>query len=105
MAVGDYGSFREALGVYFGNLQDADTIRAAILAVSGTVQNGRCALTNNFWVIDADDLRAACGFSTVRLINDFEAVAWSLPRLSRDKLVPVGGRQPVVEAPLPLISI
>jgi glucokinase len=34
MAVSDYGSFREALGVYFGNLQEADTIRAAILALA-----------------------------------------------------------------------
>jgi glucokinase len=55
-------------------------------------------------VIDAAELRAAYGFSTVRLINDFEAVAWSLPRLSCDKLVPVGGRQPVVEAPLAALS-
>ena len=51
-------------------------------------------------MIDAADLRATYGFSTVRLINDFEAVAWSLPRLSRDKLLRIGGRQPVVGAPL-----
>jgi glucokinase len=79
MAVRDYGSFREALDKYLGNLLEAGTIRAAILAVSGAVQNGHSALTNNPWVIDAAKLRTACGFSTVRLINDFEAVAWSLP--------------------------
>lgn len=100
MAVSDYGSFREALDKYLGNLPEAGTIRAAILAVSGAVQNGRCALTNNPWVIDAADLRAAYGFSTVRLINDFEAVAWSLPRLSPDKLLQIGGGQPIVGAPL-----
>ncbi|HBK08005.1 MAG TPA: glucokinase, partial [Acetobacteraceae bacterium] len=44
-------------------------------------------------------LRATYGFSTVRLINDFEAVAWSLPRLSPGKLRQIGGRQPVVGAP------
>ncbi len=99
MAVSDYGSFREALDKYLGNLPEAGAIRAAILAVSGPVQNGRCALTNNPWVIDAADLRGAYGFSTVRLINDFEAVAWSLPHLSRDKLLQVGGGQPVVGAP------
>jgi len=100
MAVSDYGSFHEALDKYLGHLPGAGTIRAAILAVSGPVQNGRCALTNNPWVIDAVDLRAAYGFSTVRLINDFEAVAWALPRLSRDKLLQVGGGQRVVSAPL-----
>jgi len=100
MAVSGYGSFREALDKYLGNLSEAATIRAAILAVAGPVQNGRCVLTNNPWVVDAADLRNAYGFSTVRLINDFEAVAWSLPRLSRDKLLQVGGVQPVAGAPL-----
>ena len=100
MAVGDYGSFQEALNAYLGSLPEAGTMRAAILAVSGAVQNGHCALTNNPWVIDAAELRAACGFSTVRLINDFEAVAWSLLVLSRDKLLQAGGAHPVVGAPL-----
>jgi glucokinase len=75
MAVSGYGSFREALSAYLGKMPEAGTIRAAILAVSGVVQNGRCALTNNPWAIDAADLHATYGFSTVRLINDFEAVA------------------------------
>ena len=100
MAVSDYGSFREALSVYFGEMPEAGMIGAAILAVAGVVRGGRCALTNNPWVIDAVDLRAAYGFSTVRLINDFEAVAWSLPRLSRDKLLQVGGGEPIEGAPL-----
>ncbi len=100
MAVSGYGNFREALSAYLGSLPEAGRLRAAILAVAGIVQNGRCALTNNPWVIDAAELGATCGFSTVRLINDFEAVAWSLPRLSHDKLLQVGGGQPVVGAPL-----
>jgi glucokinase len=100
MAVSDYGSFCEALNAYLRNLPEAGTIRAAILAASGVVQNDRCALTNNPWVIDAAELRAAYGFLTVRLINDFEAVAWSLPRLSRDQLLQIGGAKPVMGAPL-----
>jgi glucokinase len=100
LAVNDYGSFCEALDKYLGNSPEVGTIRAATLAVSGPVQNGRCALTNNAWVIDAADLRNAYGFSTVRLVNDFEAVAWSLPHLSRDELLQVGGGQPVAGAPL-----
>ena len=99
-AVSDYGSFREALSAYLGKVPEADSIGAAVLAASGVVQNGRCALMNNPWVIDAADLCATYGFSRVRLINDFEAVAWSLPRLSRDKLLQVGGGQPIAGAPL-----
>ena len=100
MAVSDHGSFRDALDKYLGDLPEPGNIRAAILAVAGTVRNGRCALTNTTWVIDAAELRAESGFSTVRLINDFEAVAWALPRLAPDQLLRLGGRQPVQGAPL-----
>lgn len=100
MAVSDYGSFREALDSYLGGLPEPGTIRAAILAAAGAIGNGRCALTNNSWVIDAAELRAAYGFSTVRLLNDFEAVAWSLPHLAPDQLLAIGGVAAREGAPL-----
>jgi glucokinase len=99
MAVSNFGSFREALTTYLGKLPGAATINAAILAIPGGIDNGHSALTNNPW-FEAAELRALFGFSTVRLINDFEAVGWSLPRLSPDKLLQIGGRQSVKGAPL-----
>ncbi len=100
MTVSDYRTFPAALGAYLGGLRHPGTIHAAILAASGTVQNDRCALTNNSWVIDASELRKDHGFSSVRLIHDFEAVAWALPSLPSDRLFPLGGDSPVREAPL-----
>jgi len=76
------------------------TISAAILAAAGAIGDGHCALTNSSWVIDARELRTAYGFSTVRLLNDFEAVAWSLPHLTAEKLFPLGGGLPIAGAPL-----
>lgn len=100
MTVSDYRTFPAALGAYLGGLPHPGTIHAAILAASGTVQNDRCALTNNSWVIDASELRKDHGFSSVRLINDFEAVAWALPSLPSDRLLRLGGGSPVRGAPL-----
>lgn len=100
MAVSDHGNFREALNTYLASLPEAETISATIVAAAGVIRNGHCALTNNSWMIDAEELRAAYGFSTVRLLNDFEAVAWSLPHLSADRLLALGGGQPVAGAPL-----
>lgn len=100
MTVSDYRTFPAALGAYLGGLPQPGTIHRAILAASGTVQNDRCALTNNSWVIDASELRKDHGFSSVRLINDFEAVAWALPSLPSDSLLPLGGRHPAAGAPL-----
>ncbi|QAU45669.1 glucokinase [Bradyrhizobium guangzhouense] len=103
-AVGDYASFLDALAVYLGASARAEKPAHAILAASGAVQNGRCALTNNSWIVDAEELRGAHGFSTVRLINDFEAVAWALPRLGPSSLLQLGGRLGVSGAPLAAIG-
>ena len=100
MIVRDYGTFEEALAVYLGAGAEAGPIHNAILAASGLVQNGRCALTNNSWVVDAEWLRSAYGLSTVRVINDFEAVAWALPHLSSSNLLQLGGQNRVEGAPL-----
>jgi len=100
LAVGEYATFHGAVDAYLGKLPDAGAIRAAIIAVAGVVQNGRGVLTNSSWVIDAAELHAVYGFSPARLVNDFEAVAWSLPRLAEDRLRQIGGRQPVAGTPL-----
>ncbi|MHC2844889.1 glucokinase [Bradyrhizobium diazoefficiens] len=102
--VSDHGTFSEALAAYLGDKAKAGTIQHAILAASGPVQNGRCALTNNPWVIDAEKLREAYGFSSVRLINDFEAVALALPHLRPGSLLQLGGRERVAGAPLAAIG-
>ena len=89
----------ERLGTYGTGLSPIHNVSASIHPWCGQLSNRTsglatwrtfvCALTNNSWVIDAAGLRAACGFSAVRLTNDFEAVTWSLPILSRDKLLQV----------------
>ncbi|TGN89016.1 glucokinase [Bradyrhizobium yuanmingense] len=100
MSVGDYGTFQHALAAYLRDAPPAGPIRHAVFAASGPVQNGRCALTNNSWTIDAAELRGDCGFASVRVINDFEAVGWALPRLRPSSLLQLGGRERVAGAPL-----
>lgn len=98
MAVGDFGTFQQALAAYLDATGQAGPIRHAVFAASGPIQNGRCALTNNSWIIDAAELCSDDGFSSVRLINDLEAVAWALPRLPPSSLLQLGGRERVAGA-------
>ena len=65
----------------------------ALLAVAGPVEGGRMRLTNAPWEVDANHLGSAFGLSSVRLVNDFAAVAWSMPALEADDLLPLGGGQ------------
>lgn len=103
MAVCDYRSFEDALRAYLSGFPDAG-VHAGILAVSGMIEHDRCALTNNAWIVDAAELRRTFGISTARLVNDFEAVAWSLPRLTDEMLLQVGGRELDATAPVAMLG-
>src|ERR1700741_3906046 len=56
--------------------------RAATLAVAGPVEGEEIALTNRpGWRLRRREFAKRFGFSQLRVLNDFEAIAWALPRL------------------------
>jgi len=58
----------------------------ACLAIPGPVINGRAAVTNLPWITDAEQIRRAFGFRSVRLMNDLAATARSVPLLEPAEL-------------------
>jgi glucokinase len=50
-------------------------------AVAGPVVDGRCATTNLAWIVDARALELRLGLARAHLLNDLEALAWSIPAL------------------------
>lgn len=60
------------------------------LAAAGPILDGCVDLTNNNWHIRESNLKESFGCSHARLLNDFEAVAWSLPRLDNSMCEVVG---------------
>jgi glucokinase len=67
---------------------------AICLAVAGPVVDGKVNFTNNPWTISVSELQKAFGMCSICLLNDFEAIAYSLPVISIDDLLPIGGQQP-----------
>ena len=100
LAVADYARFDQALAAYLAGVQARGPIASALFAVAGVVEGERCPLTNNPWVVDGPELRARFGFADIRLINDFAAVAWSLPDLAPGDLRQLGGGAPKQGAPM-----
>lgn len=66
----------------------------AVLAVAGPVRDGHVELTNLGWRVSADGVGRALGIASVELINDFEAIALSIPHLGAADRVDIG---PAVE--------
>jgi glucokinase len=104
MAVADHRQFGDALAAFMAGRADRSPIRRAVFGVAGVVENERCALTNNAWVVDAEEVRARFGFTDVHIVNDFEAVAWSLPRFSPDDLRKIGGGERKPFAPMVILG-
>ena len=64
--------------------------RAAILAVAGPVRGETVSLTNSSWVVEPKRLIEEFGFEIVVVLNDFEALALSLPSISENDLISIG---------------
>jgi glucokinase len=104
MRVADYPQFGDALAAFLDGQATGPSVRRAILGVAGVVENGHCALTNNPWVVATNEIRTRFGFTHIRIVNDFEAIAWSLPRLAADDLRMVGGRSAKAGAPMVVLG-
>lgn len=104
MAVADYKLFADGLAAFMADQADGGTIRHALFGVAGVVEGEHCALTNNPWIVDAKELRARFGFADIHIVNDFEAIAWSLPHFAADDLCKIGGRKPKADAPMVVLG-
>ena len=78
----------------------ASAVQAASFGVAGPIVDQSARLTNVSWLVDAAAVRARFGFPRVRLINDLEAMAWSVPVLRAEELAVIqeGRRVPTGNA-------
>ena len=55
-------------------------------------------------MVDGAELAAALGIAEVRVVNDFAALAWSLPHLAGADLHPLGGGRGEAGAPMAVVG-
>jgi len=64
--------------------------RAATMSIAGPIDGEEVALTNRPWRFRRGELARRFGFAELRIVNDFEAIAWALPRLGKADTRPLG---------------
>jgi glucokinase len=89
----DHDSLEAAVRHFMGGTGCRAT--KAVLAVAGPVLGGMSQITNLPWVIGEARLRKTLNLRSAMLINDVEAVAASVPLLSRTDLVCLRRGKPV----------
>jgi glucokinase len=68
--------------------------RRAAFAVATAVAGDRIAFTNSHWDFSCRQVQSALGLDSLLMLNDFESLALSLPRLGATQLIAHGQRLP-----------
>ena len=89
----NFGSLEESIAAYV-KARGITSLAAAAVAVAGPIDRDIVSLTNRDWTFTRDSLRKAALARRFHLLNDFEALALSLPHLEGDDVVQVGGQVP-----------
>ena len=74
--------------------QGVTSLQSAAVAVAAPVDREMIRLTNRDWSFSSASLKKASNASHFRLLNDYEALALSLPHLAPEDLAQVGGKVP-----------
>jgi len=89
----DFPSANQAIGAYLKEVNANEPI-AICIAAAGPIVDGVVRFTNNSWRIETSGLRNEFDTARVRLLNDFEAIAYSTPWLQESDVVSVGLPRP-----------
>lgn len=104
LAVADHASLEDAIRAYLRGLGPVEAPRSAAIAVATAVTGDAVVFRNNPWSFSQQRLQATFGLQRLRVLNDFEALALSLPRLRAAQWRPLGEGVPCFDAPVAVIG-
>ncbi len=100
----DYPDLPAMIEAFLSAHGDPPQIDSAMFGVAGPVINQAAEMTNVPWRIDAAELRRVFNFRHVRLLNDLEAMAYSVPVLTPSELRQLQGGERHAEGNIALIA-
>lgn len=99
----DHESVDAAIGSYLQETQSPRPNHIA-LAVASAVTGDVIQFTNNPWRFSQTALKRHFGLTSILVLNDFEALALSLPHIPTEELCTVGGGQASHRAPMVVLG-
>jgi glucokinase len=106
LACGDHACFADAMRAYLASPEVAacGKVAHAAVAIANPVDGDQIRMTNHHWQFSIEAVRREVGLDTLLVVNDFYALARSLPHLQDGDKVQVGGGLPRAGAPLGLLG-
>ena len=106
LGCGDHPTLADAMRAYLAlpAVAAAGPVVHAAVAIANPVDGDQVRMTNHHWQFSIEGLRRELGFETLLVVNDFYALARSLPHLQDGDKHQVGGGAPRAGAPLGLLG-
>ncbi len=103
LSCADYAGPVEAVRAYLGDKEGVIPTRA-VFAIAGPADQEDIAATNMAWHFSVNATRTQLGLERFSVINDFTAVALSLPHLQEQDRRQIGGGSPTPLAPIGVLG-
>jgi glucokinase len=100
----DFGGPADAVEKFLADSAVGASERPEALAIAGPAAGEEFALTNLHWSFSRADLRQRLGLAKLEILNDFEALALSIPRLQEGDKQPVKEGSAASEAPIAVVG-
>jgi glucokinase len=100
LKVAGFATAEDAVAEALTRLAPGARVARAVFALAGPVIEEPVRLTNAPWSFSSAGIASRFGFDTVRLVNDFMALAHALPRLGSAELRAIGGGRRDPAAPM-----
>jgi glucokinase len=108
LACSDYPAIEDAVRAYLHNAGArglaVEGVRHAAIAIANPVEGDEISMTNHCWSFSIAALKAALRFETLLVVNDFAALAMSLPHLTAEQRERIGGGIEQANKPIGLIG-
>jgi glucokinase len=100
----DHADFHAAVRAYLDTLPPGTQVEHAAVAIANPVEGDRVRMTNYHWEFSIEEMRQRLRLDTLLVVNDFTALAMSLPRLDGQGMRQVGGGQAVAKSVIGLLG-
>ncbi len=76
----------------------------ACMAIANPIDGDWLRMTNTAWAFSIEETRQRLGLQSLRMLNDWEAMAMAVPTFAPHELLHLGGGEPVPDAPRGLLG-
>jgi len=108
LACSEYPAIEDAVRAYLARAAArglaTDGIKHAAIAIANPVEGDEVSMTNHCWSFSIGALKAELGLDTLLVVNDFAALAMSLPHLKGEQRERIGGGVEQPGKPIGLIG-